>query len=78
MRHVLVLGDETARHPFRQSLPPHLRRGTVKTREAKPARRGWWAALAGSRQRDWKNATDWRAFLITYTASFAAALVFFV
>ena len=44
---------------------------------AKPARRGLLAARASRRQRDWKNATDWRAFLITYTASFAAALVFF-
>ena len=77
MRHALVLGDETARHPFRQSLPPHLRRSPVKTLGAKPARRSLLATLSSSRQRDWKNATDWRAFLITYTASFAAALVFF-
>ena len=27
MRRSLVLTDETARHPFRASLPPHVRRG---------------------------------------------------
>jgi hypothetical protein len=27
MRRSLVLGDESARHPFRQSLPPHVRAG---------------------------------------------------
>ena len=27
MRRSLVLGDESAHHPFLQSLPPHVRRG---------------------------------------------------
>ncbi|WP_157812463.1 hypothetical protein [Novosphingobium kunmingense] len=27
MRRTLVLTDETARHPFRASLPPHVRQG---------------------------------------------------
>lgn len=27
MRRALVLGDESARHPFRQVLPPHVRGG---------------------------------------------------
>ena len=27
MRRSLVLTDESARHPFRASLPPHVRRG---------------------------------------------------
>lgn len=37
MRRALVVTDEAARHPFRMSLPPHLRRSV----EAVPARRQW-------------------------------------
>lgn len=29
MRRSLVLTDESSRHPFRQSLPPHVRREPV-------------------------------------------------
>ncbi len=29
MRRTLVLTDETARHPFRASLPPHVRQGVA-------------------------------------------------
>ncbi|WP_296678772.1 hypothetical protein [Novosphingobium sp.] len=29
MRRTLVLTDEAARHPFRASLPPHVRQGVV-------------------------------------------------
>ena len=37
MRRSLVLTDEAARHPFRASLPPHVRKGA----EPFPSRPGW-------------------------------------
>lgn len=39
MRRSLVLGDESAHHPFLQTLPPHVRTGqTVGCRETAPDR----------------------------------------
>ncbi len=63
MRRALVLTDEAARHPFRATLPPHIRRGL----EAEPPRSRW--AL---------NADDVRGFATTYVATLAAmvALLF--
>ncbi len=57
MRRALVVTDESARHPFLQSLPPHVRRGAA----AKPARGGWNVSLR-----------DWRDFLLSYCACFVA------
>ena len=37
MRNALVLTDESARHPFLASLPPHVRQGI----EPGPVRSGW-------------------------------------
>ncbi len=63
-RRALVLTDEAARHPFRQSLPPHVRRPIVD--EPEPAR-GWLARL---------TTRDYRDFFTTYCAAFAAVTVF--
>jgi hypothetical protein len=60
MRRSLVLTDESARHPFLASLPPHVRRG------CEPVRRKRWTLTA----------QDGRDFLMTYCASFLAASVF--
>lgn len=42
-RRTLVLGDESARHPFLATLPPHVRK---VDREAAAPRQGWRAFLA--------------------------------
>ena len=61
MRRSLVLTDETARHPFRASLPPHVR--TVEP--------------SGARAEVWRlTRDDMRGFASTYVAVFAAVLVF--
>lgn len=61
MRRALVLTDESARHPFRASLPARLRR--------EPA--------AAVRTTDWRlTAGDVRGFATAYSASFAAVLAF--
>jgi hypothetical protein len=62
MRRSLVLTDESARHPFLATLPPHVRRGTVPV----PARLAWGL-----------GADDVRTFLIAYCACFMAVSVFF-
>ncbi len=61
MRRSLVLVDETARHPFLQALPPHIRRGSK--------------ALAVPRKRG-ITADDVRDFLLAYCACFIAATAF--
>ncbi|MDE8652044.1 hypothetical protein [Novosphingobium album (ex Liu et al. 2023)] len=61
-RRALVLVDEAARHPFRQSLPPHVCRGF----EARP---GWRTRMA-------LTGSDWRGFLTAYCATFVAVSVF--
>ena len=61
-RRYLVLTDEAARHPFRASLPPHVRQPLSDAPEPK---RGWRL----SRQ-------DWRQFLTTYCAGFVAVTMF--
>ena len=61
MRRALVVTDESARHPFLMSLPPHVRRGT----KAIPARPSWQL-----------NAQDAKDFLIAYTACFVCVSAF--
>ena len=63
MRRALVLTDEGARHPFRASLPMHVRR----------------APEAARRITDWRlTGSDVRGFATAYFASFAAVLAFIV
>ena len=62
MRRALVLGDETARHPFLASLPPHVRAGA----RPQPAARQW--AL---------NPQDLRDAAATYCAGFVAVSLYF-
>ena len=63
MRRALVLTDEGARHPFRASLPAHVRSEPVTPR----------------RTTDWRlTAGDVRGFATVYFASFAAVLAFIV
>jgi hypothetical protein len=64
-RRALVLGDETARHPFRQSLPPHIRESALADAAKRAKRRHWQVTLG-----------DWREFLAAYCASFVAVMVF--
>ncbi len=61
MRRSLVLTDETARHPFLASLPPHVRPGT------KPLviKRGWRLSIE-----------DVRGFLLAYGACLLAVTIF--
>jgi hypothetical protein len=60
-RRALVSTDEGARHPFRRSLPRHLRSGA----EAESPRRHWLLS--------WR---DWRDFAAAYCASFLAVTIF--
>lgn len=63
MRRALVLTDESARHPFRASLPGHSRRAPVRA----------------VRTADWRlTASDVRGFATVYFASFAAVLAFII
>lgn len=61
MRRSLVLTDESARHPFLASLPPHVRLGL----EPVPARKVWGMTAA-----------DLRLFLMAYCACLMAVTVF--
>lgn len=61
MRRALVLTDETARHPFLASLPPHVRTGERPA----PARSRWRMSAA-----------DVRGFLSAYFASLVVIAVF--
>jgi len=60
MRRSLVLTDEAAGHPFRASLPPHIRAGAVPRR----ARSRWEIAPA-----------DARRFFAAYCASLVVILI---
>lgn len=68
MRRSLVLGDETARHPFLASLPPHVR-GRSSLDPAERRRTDWREALRITRD-------DVRGFATSYVACFAAVLAF--
>ena len=61
MRRALVLTDEASRHPFRASLPAHVRSSEYEN----PAESLWRLTQQ-----------DVRGFVSTYLACFAAALVF--
>jgi hypothetical protein len=63
MRRSLVLTDESARHPFRASLPPHWREERHETAE---------------RRVPWRKQlfTDMRGFAQAYCACFLAVAVF--
>ena len=63
MRRSLVLTDESTRHPFRQTLPPHVS-GTLYDIPAESL---------------WRlTAEDARGFASVYLATFAAVLVFII
>lgn len=57
----LVLTDETARHPFRASLPPHVLSG---------------AQPIVLRKRQWFRLDDLRDFLLAYCACFLAVSLY--
>jgi len=61
VRRALVLTDESARHPFRASLPPHVR----KFAEPRLVRRSWRL-----------DAGDLKDFLLAYCACFVAVSSF--
>ncbi|HOB13751.1 MAG TPA: hypothetical protein PKN09_05875 [Novosphingobium sp.] len=61
MRRSLVITDETARHPFLASLPPHVRASA----EPPKARRQAWFSL-----------NDLRDFLMAYCACFLATSLY--
>ena len=65
-RRFLVLGDETARHPFLASLPPHVR---AQSSLASPPRRDWRAALRITGE-------DVRGFATSYVACLVAVGAF--
>ncbi|WP_170002906.1 hypothetical protein [Pseudopontixanthobacter vadosimaris] len=65
MRRSLVLTDESARHPFRASLPPHIR-SAGSPAPAKPARKRSWMLT-----RD-----DLGGFLSAYFGCFVAVSIF--
>ena len=65
MRRALVLTDESARHPFRASLPAHVLR--VPEEEEGPRRSTWALTMA-----------DVRGFATAYTACLIAVLAFII
>lgn len=72
MRRSLVLGDESAHHPFRQTLPPHVR--AQPTPREEPVATGLAARLARLRGR--VGISDLRDFLLAYVACFVAVMAF--
>jgi hypothetical protein len=63
MRRALVVTDEAARHPFRASLPPHVRRGIEPIRSA-----------VGKHF----TLQDVKEFLMAYCACFVAVSAFLI
>ncbi|ODS61054.1 MAG: hypothetical protein ABS48_00225 [Erythrobacter sp. SCN 68-10] len=63
MRRSLVLTDETARHWFRRSLPPHVKADLIPI----PAENLWRLTM-----------DDVRGFASTYVAATAAVLAFII
>jgi hypothetical protein len=61
MRRSLVLTDESARHPFLATLPPHIRRDSRPV----PSRMPWSI-----------TASDVRDFLLAYCACFLAVSLY--
>ncbi len=66
MRRALVLTDESARHPFRASLPPFVVRRANEIERMVP----WRLKLGLTRQ-------EAETVLATYAAGFVATLTFF-
>ncbi len=66
MRRALVLTDESARHPFRASLPPHTVHRANEIERTVP----WHLRLDLTRK-------DAETVLATYAAGFVATLTFF-
>lgn len=66
MRRSLVLTDESARHPFRASLPPH-----VSTRAGEVEHAVHWTRRLGLTRRDAQT------IAATYCAGFVATTAFF-
>ena len=64
-RRYLVLTDEAARHPFRASLPPHVRLPLDDSAEQTEPVQNWRLTRR-----------DWRQLLNTWCAGFAAVTVF--
>lgn len=87
MRRSLVQGDDSARHPFLQSLPRHVRHGRgldiVRKRnriDQREARAGRAQALRLAWRR-WKRENtidlqDVKDFLLAYCACFVAVMAF--
>ncbi len=67
MRRYLVLGDETARHPFRQSLPPQVRKEALVATSPQ----SWREALTITRD-------DVRGFATSYIACLVAVIAFLI
>lgn len=65
-RRALVLTDESARHWFLRSLPPHVRHVERVTRTDGSHKRSGAAITSG----------DWRSFLTNYSAAFVAFTTF--
>jgi hypothetical protein len=61
-RRALVLTSDGARHPFRQTLPPH-----VCARLVEEPRPSWWRQILDD---------DWKRFFQTYCAGFVAVVVY--
>lgn len=87
MRRALVQGDDTARHPFLQSLPRHVRHGAGRDpvrRRARVEARAARTALAEGLAARWRHfrrnnritSGDVKDFLLAYCACFVAITAF--
>ncbi len=67
-RRALVLTDDAAGHPFRRSLPLHVRAAVAEgdVQQGNSLAKLRWKMLGG----------DWQSFLQAYCATFVAILVF--
>lgn len=67
-RRALVLTDDAARHPFRRSLPLHVRTQALgeEVRQVNSLAKLRWNMLGG----------EWQGFLQAYCASLAAISIF--
>lgn len=70
MRRSLVMTDDTARHPFRAGLPPHVKSGRAPILPRNGSRR------QGDRGAGRWTMTDLREFLMAYCACFLAVSAF--
>ncbi|MBS0253750.1 MAG: hypothetical protein JSS36_00710 [Proteobacteria bacterium] len=88
MRRSLVQGDDTARHPFLQQLPRHVRHGggldPIRRRNRTALREAVGALREGAERklRHWRRehritAVDVKDFLLAYCACFVAISAFF-